>query len=332
MKRLLGSIAVTLGLMATGSVSAQTKYELSISTYLPPSYEYIYKPLENFAKRAEEKSEGRLKINIFHSGQLFDGYEELAAISRGDIDITNISGSYAGGSIPELNIFTLPFLLNDMPHLRRAMDNGLLDLGIRKQMAENHNAVILGVAPFDPYELYSRDKPVLKSDDFKGMIWATTSATDARAVQLLGGSPTGMSSSELYLSFDRGVINGTPRPLITGMGRTLYEVVEHLSLVNLAVDTSILTMNKAKFDSLPKDLQDILMESAKERDAEQFRMVEDYVKVALKTFEEKGMTIHRVSAEDREDMKKKTAKAIDEWVAQIPNGAEYLKIVADNAQ
>lgn len=332
MKRLLGSIVATLGLMAAGSATAQTKYELSISTYLPPSYEYIYKPLENFAKRAEEKSEGRLKINIFHSGQLFDGYEELAAINRGDIDITNLTGSYAGGSIPAFNIFTLPFLLNDMAHLRRSLDNGLLDLGIRKQMADDHNAVILGAAPFDPYELYSREKPVLKADDFKGMVWATTSATDARAVQLLGGSPTGMSSSELYLSFDRGVINGTPRPLITGMGRSLYEVVKHLSLVNLAVDMSILTMNKGKFDSLPPDLQEILMESAKERDAEQFRMVEEYVNVALKTFEEKGMTIQRISPEDREDMKNKTSKAIDEWAAQIPNGQEYLKIVADTAQ
>lgn len=331
MKRLLALTAIALGLCTT-TAAAQSKHELTLSTYLPPSYEYIYKPLENFAKRAEEKSQGRLKINIFHSGQLFDGYEELAAVSRGDVDIVNISGSYAGGSIPELNIFTLPFLLNDMPHLRRAVDKGLLELGISEKMAKDHDAIILGVAPFDPYELYSREKPVLKADDFKGMVWATTSATDARAIQLLGGSPTGMSSSELYLSFDRGVINGTPRPLITGMGRSLYEVVKHLSLVNLAVDTSILTINKTKFDSLPPELQQVLREAAQERDAEQFRLVDDYVKVALKTFEDKGMKIHRVAPEDREEMKARTSKAIDEWVAQIPNGADYLKLVAETAQ
>jgi len=308
MKRLLGFTTLSFGLAFGGAATAQSTHELTISTYLPPSYEYIYQPLENFAKRAEEKSQGRLKFNIFHSGQLFDGYEELAAISRGDVDIVNISGSYAGGSIPELNIFTLPFLLNDMPHLRRAVDKGLLDLGIKEKMANDHNAIILGVAPFDPYELYSKDKPVLKADDFKGMVWATTSATDARAIQLLGGSPTGMSSSELYLSFDRGVINGTPRPLITGMGRSLHEVVKHLSLVNLAVDTSILTMNKSKFDALPEDLQKVLIESAKERDAEQFDLVEEYVKVALQTFEDKGMTVHRIAPEDREEMKTRTAR------------------------
>src|SRR3546814_4101491 len=117
-----------------------------------------------------------------------------------------------------------------------------------------------------------------------------------------------MSASDLYLSFDRGVINATPRPLITGMGRSLYEVVKHLSLVNLAVDTSILTINKSKFDSLPKDLQDILVESAKERDADQFRRVEDYIKVALKKFEEKGMKIHRITPEARADIDRKSTR------------------------
>ncbi|WP_245150617.1 TRAP transporter substrate-binding protein DctP [Pollutimonas harenae] len=332
MVRTFRTLMLVAGFTVACGATAAEKYELTLSTYLPPSYEYIYKPLESFAQRAEEKSQGRLKINIFHSGQLFDGYEELAALSRGDIDITNFSGSYAGGSIPALNIFTLPFLLNDMAHLRRAVDNGLLDLGIKEELASQHNAIILGVAPFDPYELYTRDSPVLKADDFKGKVWATTSATDARAVQLLGGSPTGMSSSELYLSFDRGVINATPRPLITGMGRSLYEVVKHLSLVNLAVDTSILTINKSKFDALPKDLQDILVESARERDADQFRRVGEYVKVALKTFEDKGMTIHRISPEAREDMKVKTSQAIKEWTEQVPNGEAYLKLIAETAR
>src|SRR3546814_20925431 len=111
-----------------------------------------------------------------------------------------------------------------MPHLRRAVEKGLLDLGIKQELASQHNALILGVAPFDPYELYSRKDPVLKGDAFKGKVWATTSATDARAVQLLGGSPTGMSSSDLYLSFDWGDINARQRPLITGRGRAIFVV------------------------------------------------------------------------------------------------------------
>src|SRR3546814_14164865 len=82
----------------------------------------------------------------------------------------------------------------------------------------------------------------------------------------------------------------------------------YTTLFRSAVDTSILTINKSKFDSLPKDLQDILVESAKERDADQFRRVEDYIKVALKKFEEKGMKIHRITPEARADIDRKSTR------------------------
>src|SRR5690625_7396471 len=71
----------------SGSVAAQDTYELTFSTYLPPSYEYVWKPIEDFVAQIEEESDGRVKINVFHSAQLFDGYDELPALSRGDVDL-----------------------------------------------------------------------------------------------------------------------------------------------------------------------------------------------------------------------------------------------------
>src|SRR5699024_9486638 len=231
------------GTVALSPAQAQDTIELTFSTYLPPAYEYIYKPVENFAKKVEEDSDGRVKINIFHSGQLFDGYEELAALSRGDIDMTNMTGTYPGGTVPALNVFTMPFAFDDVPHLQRALDAGLLDLGISQELRDQHDTVALRVAPMQPYEFSSREAATDTADDFKGKIWASTGSSDARALQLLGGSPTGMSSADLYLSFDRKVIDSTPRPLITGIGRSLYEVANHLSLATFAFDTSILSIN-----------------------------------------------------------------------------------------
>src|SRR5690606_26337653 len=147
--------------------------------------------------------------------------------------------------------------------------------------------------PFDPYEFYAKRGPIRSADDIKGKVWATTGAIDARAIQLMGGSPTGMPSSELYLAFDRGVIDGTPRPLLTGVGRSLFEVAKHLSLATFGVDTSILAINSKKWDSLPADIQEIIKRAAKQRDKEQFEMVDAFVKDALKNFEAKGMKINR---------------------------------------
>lgn len=323
---LAATVAAGIGL-ASSAAFAQSPIQLTLSTYLPPTYAYVWKPIENFVKTVETESKGRVSFKVFHSAQLFDGYQELAAVSRGDVDIVNMTGTYPSGTVPALSIFTLPFMFSDVKHLERALDGGLLDLGVSEELRVKHNTVVLGVGPFDPYEFYAKRGPIRSSDDIKGKVWATTGAIDARAIQLMGGSPTGMPSSELYLAFDRGVIDGTPRPLLTGVGRSLFEVAKHLSLATFGVDTSILAINSKKWDSLPADIQEIIKRAAKQRDKEQFEMVDAFVKDALKNFEAKGMKINRIEAAEIDKMKKITAPAVTEWVAKVPEGQKYLDLI-----
>ncbi|MCJ7874126.1 TRAP transporter substrate-binding protein DctP [Phaeobacter sp. J2-8] len=207
------------------------------------------------------------------------------------------------------------------------MTPGLMDLGVAEELETTHNTVVLGVGPFDPYQFYSKSDPIETMDDIKNKVWATTGAIDARAIQLMGGSPTGMSLSELYLSFDRGVIDGTPRPLLTGVGRSLDEVVGHLSLVTFGVDTSILAINGDTWNALPEDLQAIVSRAAEARDKQQFAMVEEFMKDALVTFEEKGMAIHQVADAEIEKMKAATSPAVAEWLEKVPEGQAYIDMV-----
>lgn len=321
------TLCAALGFAQVQNAAAEEKFELTFSTYLPPAYEYVWKPIENFVKTVEEKSEGRVKINVFHSGQLFGGYDELQAVSRGNIDITNMTGTYPSGTIPALGIFTLPFLFEDTAHMERALKAGLMDLGVAEELREKHNVVVLGLAPWDPYEFYSRRQPMVKLDDFKGKIWATTGAADARAIQLLGGSPTTMSSADLYLSFDRGVIDATPRPLLTGIGRSLYEVTKHITLATFAIDTSSLAINRKKWESLPEDLQTIIKEAAAQRDQEQFERVGAFITEAISQYEGKGVTVHRLAPEAIGELRSATQAAVDEWIQSVPNGQKYLDVV-----
>ncbi|KAA0892819.1 TRAP transporter substrate-binding protein [Pusillimonas sp. ANT_WB101] len=327
-KLLLATAVFAFG-FANAANSAEKKHELTFSTYLPPAYEYAWKPIETFVKNVEERSNGRVKINVFHSAQLFDGYEELPAVSRGDVDIVNMTSTYPSGTVPALSVFTLPFLFDSTAHLKRALDAGLFDLGARQELEQQHDAVILGIAPWDPYEFYSRNSPIKTVDDIKGKVWASTGSIDAQAIQALGGSPTSMPSSELYLSFDRGVIDATPRPLLTGMGRSLYEVAKHISLVNFGLDVSILAINKKKWDSLPADIQEIISTAAKERDADQLARVETFITDSIDKYKSLGVTVERVDSDNLSKMRAATQPVIAKWSADVKNGDAYLKLVND---
>ena len=127
----------------------------------------MWKPLETFIEYVEKESQGRVKIKAFHSAQLFDGYEELPALSRGDIDITTVVSTYASGAMPVLNLFTMPFVFQDTAHLERAAKAGLLDVSIRGEMRDKHGIEVLGLAPIDPYQIYSRRAPVRTAADFR---------------------------------------------------------------------------------------------------------------------------------------------------------------------
>ncbi|MBS3786125.1 MAG: TRAP transporter substrate-binding protein DctP [Gammaproteobacteria bacterium] len=325
------ALALTFGL-ATGAATtatAQETYQLTFSTYLPPAYEYFWDPVQHFVEEVEANSDGRIQIDVFHSAQLFDGFEELEAVSRGDVDFTAMTGTYPSGTIRPLSIFTLPFVFDDVDHMQRALNGGLLDLGITQEFMDDHGVKILGVAPWDPYEFYTKDQPLESVEDFAGLTWATTGSTDARAMQVLGGSPTGMGSGDLYLAFDRGVIDGTPRPLLTGIGRSLYEVIDHIALGTFSVDTSILSVNAETWDSLPADLQQVVADAAASRDQMQFELVADFIDESIGRYESLGVSVKALEPAVLDNLRAATQPVIEEWLEEVDNGSAYLDLVEE---
>ncbi len=134
-----------------------------------------------------------------------------------------------------------------------------------------------------------------------------------------------MSSGELYLALQRGTIDGCTRPLITGLGRKLYEVVEHLSVTNMAYFCSFLAINKKKWDSLPKDVQEIMKKAAKERDQEQLQRLKTFMKKAIELYKEKGVKVHVATQEELAKFKDKMSPVYDWWLTKVPGGKKYIE-------
>ena len=91
MSMLVVSFAI-LGLVAAFTAPAQAKLkpiEIVLSTYMPTSYGYLVTPLKHFTEAVEKESGGKVKFKFYHSGQLYKGKEEFAAVERGDIDMTS---------------------------------------------------------------------------------------------------------------------------------------------------------------------------------------------------------------------------------------------------
>jgi len=315
--------AISLIFIAVGSAGAQN-VKLTLSTYFNPGYTFILKPTENFAKKVEERTKGQVKIQIFHSAQLYKDKEEIPACERGDIDLTMPLDTYSEGFIPQIGIASLPFLFKDNEAMQRSLDGGLWEKIGARQALFQRNLVLLGGATAGGYQIYSKEA-VTTPDQFKGKIWAASGGTPSKVIQAMGGAPTTMGSGELYLALQRKTVDATTRPLVTGAGRKLHEVVSHLTVTNMYFCNNIFMMNKKSWDKLPKDFQDIVQKSAKERDQEQLKMILEYEKNVIGEYKTKGLTVHFPDEAQINAFKKAVAPVIKEWESTIPNGKEFVE-------
>jgi len=325
----LGAALAGTALVAAPPAHGQETYELTFSTYWPTSYEYLFKPIEDFAQRVEENSDGRIEIEIFHSAQLFGGKEELGAVERGDIDMSAPLDIYHTGAVPSLGVSSLPFMWPSPASLQTTLDAGLWDQGIAQDLLDK-NMVVLNVAVGGPYQIYAKDFEVRTPDDLAGKKVAVSGTTASKALELMDGSPTTMSSGELYLALQRGTIDGTTRPLLTGLGRNLYEVVDHLTLTNMAYFTSFLIINKESWDELPADLQAVVQDAADRRSAEQLALLEDFLDAAVAQFEERGVNVHEATADELAAFQERMAPVYDWWTGQVADAETLIAFAREN--
>lgn len=300
--------------------------EIVFSTYMPESYGYLVDPLKEFMATVEKESNGRVKFKFFHSGQLYKGKQEFAALERGEIDMAAPNDLYLTGIVPETGISNLPFMWETPRSMQKSLDAGLWSLGINDKFAA-HNVVVLGTAAGGPYQVYAKGFQVTGPQDMKGKKWGVSGSTASKAIELMEGSPTTMSSGELYLALQRGTIDGCTRPLITGLGRKLYEVVDNISVTNMAYFTCMLAINKEKWESLPEDIQEIMTKAGKQRDQRQLVMLESFMNDAIKKYTAKGVKVHQASADELAAFSTAMVPVQQWWLTKVTDGKKYIDFV-----
>ena len=303
--------------------------EIVLSTYMPTSYTYLVEPLKTFMKTVEDETQGKVKFKFYHSGQLFKGKEEFGALEQGVIHMAAPNDLYLTGIVPALGISNLPFLWDSPASMQKSLDAGLWDLGINEKLLK-HNVVVLGTAAGGPYQIYSSDFQVTSPDHLKGKKWGVSGSTASKAMALMGGSPTTMGSGELYMALSRGIIDGCTRPLMTGLGRKLDEVVEYVSVVNMSYFTCFLAINKEKWDSLSPDVQAVMKKAARKRDQQQLELLEAFMNDAIAQYNEKKVNVHKASPEELAVFKDKMNPVTQWWLKKVKDGKKYIDFVQEH--
>mgnify|MGYP004466752483 CR=1 FL=1 len=213
------------------------------------------------ARLVEERSNGRLKIEVFPSGSLGSESELLESARMGVTDIVCCSAANASAAFPELGIFSVSFLFENQEHFDACMEPGSdMTNELKRIVDEADQGVILGTPISQGLRSVEATVPVHTPEDLKGLTMRVMSSeTEILVWSTLGALPSTIPTGECYSALQTGVIDALENSPAILYSWKFYEVAPYVSLTEHEYLISGIWVSEKVQDKLPADLYEILM-------------------------------------------------------------------------
>ncbi len=256
---MLGGAAISLGL---GSAAMAAEFNFNLQSFLPAQATIPSQIIDVWADQLEAASGDRIEITRYAAMQLGGKPPELMdQVIDGVVDMSWTVVGYTPGRFPSTEVFELPFLVDDAGTASGAFWK-MLEGGIAE--SEFSDVKVLGGWVHGPGVIHS-NKPVSAPADFNGMKIRGASRQINALLQQLGATPVGMPVPAVPEALSKGVVDGTTIPWEVTKALKVPELVEnHTEFTGPMMYTVsfVLVMNKDKFNSLPEDLQQVVMDNS----------------------------------------------------------------------
>jgi tripartite ATP-independent transporter DctP family solute receptor len=290
-KRMLTGAAFGLwAALAAGAAGAQTT--LRSADIHPDGYPTV-EAVKHFGALLEQKTNGRYKVQVFHSAQLGQEKDTIEQTRFGVIDLNRINMGPFNNLIPETFVPALPFIFRSVEHMRKTMDGPIGDQILKA--FEPHGLVALAFYDSGARSFYNSKRPINTPADMKGMkIRVIQSDLFLDLVNALGANATPMPPGEVYSALQTGVVDGAENNWPSYESFRHFEVAKFYSLSEHSMSPEVLVMSKKSFDKLSPADQKAVRDSAKESVAKMRELWEAREKVAEQKIRSSGNQINTV--------------------------------------
>ena len=247
-----------------------------------------HKAALKFAEEVFVRSEGRVEVKVYPNEQLGKEMDMITGILGGSMDILVTAESLENWSLPYAILCATPYAIRDSEHLQKVAGGA-----IGKEI-EAHITEVAGLKPIAWFERGARNlttnTPIRHPDDLKGLIIRVPNVSLYVATwSALGAKPTPMAFSEVFTSLQQSTIHGQENPLALIRNAGLYEVQKYCNLTEHVKGWAYVVMGNKKFESMPSDLQQIILESANVMQAYEHELYLEQEELDYRFLKEKGM-------------------------------------------
>tara|TARA_R110000868_G_scaffold304437_16_gene565239 strand:- start:9055 stop:9900 length:846 start_codon:yes stop_codon:yes gene_type:complete len=280
------------------------------------------------AELVEQNSNGKLKIKVFPNQQLGTEREALELLQIGSIGMTKVSAAAIENFVPELRVYSLPYLFRDDAHVQSVL-NG--EIG-KELLLAGEDYWLRGLTYYDSGKrsFYTKDKPILTPDDLQGLkIRVMESQMSMNMVRSLNGSPTPISFGELYTALQQGVVDGAENNPPSFYSSRHYEVAKFYSLDEHLMIPDLLIISTLQWNKLTQEEQGWIQAAADSSSTYQFQVWAESEKESLAEVEASGVEIFYP---DKKPFMEMTSSVYEEFKQSDPQFYKLIKRIQEAGQ
>ena len=322
--RLVGAVSLLLSGGATSKPAVAADFVMKFGTATMNETQHQY--LKFYKEALEQASKGRIEVQVYPNSQLGPIPREIEGVQLGTIQAYLGPVDFFVGVDPRYGVFSSPMLFRDEaqatatihdPELQKAM----LDLVASKNM--------VGMATLNNGSSnYGAKRAILTLADFSGKKLRINGTDLERAkMSKMGATGIAMPLSEVMPALDQGTIDGTISGTSVFVSFKMVDLVKTITITNDAMIVAIAVVSKPWLDTLPPDLQKLVIDTGKQIEPKAQAWQIDFSKQLEKDWTGMGGVVHRFGPEDVAKMKESLTSVADEVTKSQPPVHDMLEKV-----
>jgi TRAP-type transport system periplasmic protein len=293
-------LVAALGCVASALPASAADFVMKFGTATINETQHQF--IKFYKEQIEKASGGRIEVQIYPASQLGPIPQEIQGVQLGSVQGYVGPVDFFVGVDPRFGVFSAPMLFKDEKTAAAtihdpAIQKAMFDLAAPKRM--------VGIATLDlGASDYGAKRAIMQLSDFEGKkLRINGTQLEREKMAKLGATGIGMPLSEVVPALDQGTIDGTISGLSVFLTMKMNDLLKTITVTNDTFIISVAVVSKPWLDTLPADLQTIVIDSGKAVEAKSQAWETDFTNKLVGDWNAAGGTVHTLPADDLAKMK-----------------------------
>ena len=316
--------AAALGLLALAVPASAADFVMKFGTATMNETQHQF--IKFYKEEVEKDSGGRIEVQIYPASQLGPIPSEIQGVQLGSVQGYIGPVDFFVGVDPRFGVFSAPLLFKSNENAIATVQDPSIQKAMFDMLAPKR---MVGLATMDiGASDYGAKKAIMRLSDFAGKkLRINGTELEREKMAKLGATGIGMPLSDVVPALDQGTVDGTISGLSVFVAFKMNDLLKVITVTNDTYIISLAVVSKAWFDTLPPDLQKVVIAAGAKTQAKAQQWNIDFTKSLVATWTKLGGTVHTLPDDDLAKMRTLLAPVADQATKDQPAVHDMLQMV-----